>query len=238
MSELELRLVDLREAIAFPATPDLAAAAERLTTARARPTRPRRQRQLALAFAVALAVAAGVLAFSPGARSAFLEFFRLKGATISRVESLPQVEPVALDLGERVSPSEAERRVGFEVVGLAGEEPDAIYVRGNRLVSLVYGPLNEPRLLLSQHRAEVWDGSVKKAAGGGTTIEPVTVGGERGYFVSGDPHFVMYLEDGLVRDEPASLAGNTLLWNRGELLLRLEADITRVEALELAESVG
>jgi hypothetical protein len=237
MSELELRLHDLREAIAFPPTPDLAAAAERTAAAGARPAFPRR-RVLVVALAVALVAAAGVLAFSPGARSAFLEFFRLKGATISRVESLPRVEPVALDLGERVSRSEAERRVGFPIVGLADEEPDAIYVRGNRLVSLVYGPLDEPRLLLSQHRAEVWDGFVKKAAGSGTFIEPVTVRGEPGYFVSGDPHFVMFLEDGLVHDEQASLAGNTLLWNRGELLFRLEADIERDEALELAESVG
>jgi len=236
MTELELRLLDLREAIAFPATPDLAAIAERSAATRARPVFPRR-RALAVAFAVALVVAAGVLAFSPGARSAFLEFFRLKGATISRVESLPQVEPVALDLGERVSRSEAEQRVGFRIVGLADEEPDAIYVRGNRLVSLMYGPSDKPRLLLSQHRAEVWDGFVKKAAGRGTTIEPVTVGGEPGFFVSGEEHFVMFLEDGLVQDEPTSLAGNTLLWNRGELLLRLEADIERDEALELAESV-
>ena len=102
----------------------------------------------------------------------------------------------------------------------------------------MYGPLDKPRLLLSQHRAEVWDGFVKKAAGSGTRIEAVEVGGEPGYFVSGDEHFVMFLEDGLIHDEPASLAGNTLLWNRGDLLLRLEADIGRDEALELAESVG
>jgi hypothetical protein len=235
MTSLELRLRDLRDEIAFPATPDLAAAAERVAGARARPARPR-WRPLAVALAVALVVAAGVLAFSPGARSAFLEFFRLKGATISRVESLPQVEPVALDLGERVSRTEAERRVGFRILELGDEEPDAIYVRGNRLVSLVYGPLDAPRLLLSQHRAQVWDGFVKKAAGRGTTIEPVTVSGEPGFFVSGDEHYVMFLEDGLVHDEPTSLAGNTLLWNRGELLLRLEADVTRDEALELARS--
>ena len=237
MTSLELQLRDLRDDIAFPATPDLAAVAERLGRAEARrPVRPR-GRILAVAFATAVVVAVGVLTFSPGARSAFLELFRLKGATISRVESLPQVEPVGLDLGEPVSRAEAERRVGFRIVGLADEEPDAIYVRGNRLVSLAYGPPEKPRLLLSQHRAQVWDGFVKKAAGSGTTIEPVTVGGEPGYFVSGDQHFVMFLEDGIVQDEPASLAGNTLLWNRGELLLGLEADIERDEALELAASV-
>jgi hypothetical protein len=236
VTSLELQLRDLGDGLVFPATPDLGAAAERVAarSGRARP----RWRPLAVALAVGVVAVAGVLASSPGARSAFLELFRLKGATISRVESLPQVEPVALHLGERVSRAEAERRVGFRVVGLAGAEPDAIHVRGDRLVSLVYGSVDEPRLLLSQHRAEVWDGFVKKAAGSGTTIEAVTVDGEPGFFVSGEEHFVMFLEDGVVRDERASLAGNTLLWNRGELLLRLEADVSRDEALELARSVG
>jgi hypothetical protein len=33
------------------------------------------------------------------------------------------------------------------------------------------------------------------------------------------------------------LAGNTLLWNRGDLLLRLEGDVGRDEALGLARSL-
>ena len=65
------------------------------------------------------------------------------------------------------------------------------------------------------------------------------VDGERGLFVSGDEHFVMYLNDRFeVDDEQTYLAGNVLLWNRGELLLRLEGDFTRAEAVELAEAVG
>ena len=36
--------------------------------------------------------------------------------------------------------------------------------------------------------------------------------------------------------EPTYLAGTVLLWNRGELLLRLEGDLTQAEAVRLAES--
>ena len=237
MSELELRLASLADAIDYPATPDLAAAVERDLAPRAR--RRLRPRQLAVALALALAVAAGVLAASPGARSAFFELFRLQGATVTRLESLPEVELVALDLGERVNREEAERRVGFTLLAPADwGAPDAIHVRDDRVASLVYGPSERPRLVLSQLDGSVWDGFLKKAAGGGTLVEEVTVGGERGLFVSGDEHYVMYLSEGRVLDEPTSLAGNVLLWNRGALLLRLEADVSRDEALELAEEVG
>ena len=45
-------------------------------------------------------------------------------------------------------------------------------------------------------------------------------------------------ENGLISDERTYLAGTVLLWNRGDRLLRLEGDLTRDEALKLAESVG
>jgi hypothetical protein len=48
----------------------------------------------------------------------------------------------------------------------------------------------------------------------------------------------MYVDEmGDVTDERTYLAGTVLLWNRGPLLLRLEGDLTRAEALVLAESI-
>jgi len=230
VSELEHRLQALGGEIAYPATPRFDLGFER------RPPRAPRLRPLALGFAVLLAVLAGVLALSPGARSAFLEIFELKGATVERVEELPEVEVQAVDFGAPVSREEAERRLGFELVDLG--EPDAIFARGNQIATLVYGPVEKPRLVLSQLNGAVWDGFAKKAAGGGTRIEQVRVNGERGLFVSGDEHFVMYLdENSNIADDVTYLAGTVLLWNRGDVLLRLEGDLTRAEALELAESV-
>jgi hypothetical protein len=228
MNELEQRLQALGGEISYPPTPTFDLGFDR------RPAR--RLRPLALGLAVLLAVLAGVLAFSPGARSAFLEIFHLKGASAELVDTLPQVEVQPIDFGERVSREEAERRVGFELVDLG--EPDAVFVSGARIASLVYGPVDEPRLVLSQLRGAVWEGFVKKVVGGGTRIEPVEVDGERGLFITGDEHFVMFVDgNGAITDEPTFLAGTVLLWNRGPLLLRLEGDLTRSEALELAESV-
>ena len=230
MSELELRLTALRDEIDWPETPRLEPAFDR------RPARPARARRLALAFAILLAVLAGVLALSPGARSAFLEIFHLKGATVELVETLPQVDALPIDFGEQVSRDEAERRVGFELVDLG--EPDAVFVR-ERVASLVYGPVEKPRLVLSQLRGAVWEGMVKKLGGSGTRVEPVRVDGEPGLFITGDEHFVMFLdENGDISDEQTYLAGTVLLWNRGPLLLRLEGGLTRAEALQLAKSVG
>ena len=151
MSSLELRLSSLRDELAFPETPDLVAGVEGAIAAGARPQRRWNARPLAIAVAVLVAVAAGVLAFSPGARSAFLEIFQLKGATVERVEELPDVPTTGrLDLGERVSRAEAERRVGFELLDLG--TPDAVFVRDDSIATLVYGSVENPRLVLSQLR--------------------------------------------------------------------------------------
>jgi hypothetical protein len=230
VSELELRLSALRDEIAWPETPPFEPTFDR------RPARVSQVRPLALGFAILLAVLAGVLALSPGARSAFLELFRISGATVERVEELPEIDAQRFDFGQLVSREEAERRVGFELVDLG--LPDGIYVRDDGVASVVYGPAEKPRLVLTQLRGGVWGGFVKKAGSGGTRIDQVTVNGEPGLFVSGDEHFVMYLnENDAIEDERTYLAGTVLLWNRGPLLLRLEGDLTRAEALELARSV-
>ncbi|HYK07199.1 MAG TPA: hypothetical protein VEW11_05470 [Gaiellaceae bacterium] len=231
MNELERRLQELGGEIAYPATPRFDLAFER------RPARAWSLRPLAIGFAVLLAIAAGVLALSPGARSAFLEIFHIRGATVERVETLPDVRAQRVDFGERVSREEAERRVGFELLDL-DEEPDAIFVRPDGLASVVYGDPAHPRLVLSQARGAIYDGFIKKTAEQGTIIHEVTVGGEPGLYVDGPLHFVMFVdENGFISDERTYLAGTVLLWNRDELLLRLEGDLTEEEALELAESV-
>ena len=77
-----------------------------------------------------------------------------------------------------------------------------------------------------------------KLAGPDTTIERVTVDGEPGYWLAGAQHGLFYEDpSGGVREAPARLAGNALVWRRGEQTLRLEADITKERALAIARSV-
>jgi hypothetical protein len=246
MSELELALVQLGRQLDLPPTPELAPRVRaRLAEGPARRIWASRPRGLALAFVAALIVAVGALLAVPGTRAAILEFFHLRGVTIQRVEELPTV-PLQRDfnklfLGEKVTLDEAKQRANFDVVvPEALGDPDAIYFQDNPpggMVSFVYGTPEKPRALFTEFRATVKDVAVKKVAAG-THITSVQIDGRQGYFLSGEPHEFAYFDrNGEFRQEIVRLAGNTLLWERGPLTLRLEAGINREEALEIARAV-
>jgi hypothetical protein len=56
--------------------------------------------------------------------------------------------------------------------------------------------------------------------------------------LSGPPHVFGYVDArGEFREETMRLVGNVLLWERRPVTLRLEADVSRDEALEIARSV-
>jgi hypothetical protein len=245
MSELEHALVQLGQQLEVPPVPDLVPAVRaRLAEASAPRAWVSRRRVLAIALAV-LAVAIGAVMAVPGTRAAILEFFHLRGVTIQRVEELPTV-PLQPDfnelfLGEKVSLEEARDRADFDVlVPEALGEPDAVYFQTTPpggMVSLVYGTPDEPRALFTMFRGTVDEVIFKKVAAG-THIASLRIDGESGYFLSGEPHEFSYFDrTGQYRQEIVRLAGNTLLWERGPLTLRLEADVNREEAVEIARSV-
>jgi hypothetical protein len=245
MSELELALVQLGRELDVPPAPDLASrVGARVGEAPATRTRPSRRRGLVLALAV-LAVAIGAVLAVPGTRAAILEFFHLRGVTIQRVDELPTV-PLQRDfdelfLGDRVTLAEAGDRADFDVVVPdALGEPDAVFFQDNPpggMVSLVYGTPEQPRALFTQFRGRV-DEVIYKKVVAGTRIAALQIEGQPGFFLSGDPHEFSYFDrTGDYRQEIVRLAGNTLLWERGALTLRLEADINRKEAVEIARSV-
>jgi hypothetical protein len=245
MPELELALADLGRHIEFPPTPDLVPRLrERLAERPGSRLGLTRRRGLGLAFALLVVSLAAVMAV-PQTRGAILEFFHLRGVTIERVGELPTV-PLERDfnklfLGEEVSLDEARDRADFEiVVPEALGDPDGVYFQESPpggMVSLVYGTPERPRALFTQFRGSVEEVIFKKTAAG-TQIDSVRVGGEPGYFLSGNPHDFSYLDRrGEFRQEIVRLAGNTLLWERGPLTLRLEADINQQEALKIARSV-
>lgn len=240
MNELESRLRAL--AVEWPETPELAAAVERRLAASSAPWRPRRLSRRSLAVALAVLAVALVAALAvPGARSALLRFFHLQGVTVEVVDSLPAVRPsTSLGLlGERVSLGEARRRSRFELVEAARlGSPDEVRVGPSGMVSFVYRGPGGVRVILSQFEGQVEPIFLKKVVAGGTRVENVTVGGEPGLFLSGEPHFFMYVSpDGTEHGEPVYLARDVLLWQRGKLTLRLEGQLTLARALELARSI-
>jgi hypothetical protein len=243
MPELELALVELGRSIEFPPAPDLTSRVRERIAAERPPRRsflPAR-RTLVIALAL-LAVAVGALMAVPGTRAAILEFFGVRGVAIERVETLPTVpKNVDLNLGDPVALEQARELADFDVVvPEALGDPDEVYFSDfppGGMVSFVYGSSEEPRALLTQFRATVEDTFMKKLEAT-TNVEYVGVDDQPGVFLSGPPHVFGYLDaHGQYREETMRLVGNVLLWERRPLTLRLEADISRDEALRIARSV-
>jgi len=215
-------------------------------------------RRLAVAGLAVVLLAAAVLAASPGTREAVARRLGLRGIGVELGGPPPTASTSAgarldLGLGERVTLEEARRRVAFPVLvpAAAGfDRPDAVFVdatvpAGGR-VDLVYrarpglpaSSFTDAGLLITQFRGEPEPDFIKKVTGAGM-VQFVTVGGEPGYFFSGEPHFFSYRDTaGQFREERTRLAGNTLIWQRGDLTLRLEGDLPLAEAVRIAESMG
>lgn len=225
MNDLEQALVALGRELEFPPAPNLA------PRVRARLARRRRGfawRLVAVAMA-AVAVAVGAALAVPQARSAILRFFHLGGATIVRVETLPPARerPLAANLGRRVPIHRVYLEIGIDP--RLPRDDDSVshgYVSGE-VVSFVLR-VHGKTVLLTELRGA---GLVKKAAIEETRVEPVKVNDHVGYWIAGRRHVVEILET------PPRLAGNVLIWEDGNVTLRLEGPLSKDDALEFARSI-
>ncbi|HEX6061505.1 MAG TPA: hypothetical protein VF001_05500 [Candidatus Limnocylindria bacterium] len=161
----------------------------------------------------------------------------------------------AAGLGVLVSLDEAKARAGYAVVmptDPALGMPDQVYLRAtptSTAVSLVYtqraGIPTSPQAGVAAIVTEFSGATVDEQFFGkvidpSTTVETVTINGQPGFWIQGTPHFFFYRPAGnpaAVEQETLRLAGNTLIWTQGGLLLRLEAQVNQATALRIAASV-
>jgi hypothetical protein len=239
MPELELALRQLGAAVEFPPEPDLTAGVRRrLGESPARRWAPRRLVAVALAVIV---LAVGAAMAVPSARTAVLEWLGIKGVKVTRVETLPKASLLNdFGLGERVSLAEARRRAPWLVEPQLDslDPPDQIYFSTSvplGQVSFLWGSKTEVQLLMTQAQGEAF---AEKMLGPGTEAEPSNVDERPGIWMTGDPHVFLFRDRrGNIREETARLARNTLLWQHDELTVRLEGELSKSAALEIARSV-
>ena len=229
MPELEAVLTELGRQVEFPPTPNLAPAVRRRLGERRSWRRP-----VALVLAV-LVVAIGATLAVPQARTAILDWLGLPGVHIVRVEKLPPVPVVGnLDLGRQVTLAEARRRAPWLLVPT--DAPDRVYVStaipGGK-VSLLWGTPASVRLLLTEFRAQ--QTYIEKLIEPNTEVERVDVG-DLGVWLE-QPHVLFFVDrDGRFRQNTARLAGKTLIWQQGDVTLRLEGKLSKAEALRIGRS--
>jgi hypothetical protein len=237
MSELELALTQIGRELDYPETPDLTGAVRRHLAEGRRMRSWRRPLLIALA---AILVAVGAVMAVPQARSEVLDWLGIGAVTIRHVEGLPEAELATGDLGvgERVSLAEARERVTFpvRVPTLPGyEDPNVYYAEPlpTGQVSFVYGSLDKPQLLITQVAAL---GALEKLVHTATRIERVSTPDAQGVWIEGERHVLFY--PGADREEPFRLVGNTLVLERSDgVTVRIEADISKEEALRIARSM-
>lgn len=242
MSVLERELTELGRELEVPAAPDLVP----VVLARIEPRRATRPgpRRWVLAFAAAVLAALLATLAIPDARSALLRILRIGGEQIELVDALPEVTApaeLALErsLGTRITLAQARRDAGFELLEL-DTPPDRVYLGERGTVWFLYGTAANLRLLVAQTPFHSVDEILflKKLASPETSVEEVDVAGAQGFFLTGEPHVVLLVGPaGEVVEETARLASDVLVWERGGVAYRLEGDLSRGEAVELAESL-
>ncbi|MDQ3778636.1 MAG: hypothetical protein M3310_07225, partial [Actinomycetota bacterium] len=93
------------------------------------------------------------------------------------------------------------------------------------------GSEDDPRLLITQIEAPE---AMEKLVAGETGVTLVRVGEARGAWLEGGEH-VLFYPTGI---EPLRLVGNALVFERADgVTVRIEADISRAEAIRIARSM-
>ena len=235
---LEAELRDLGPVLSWPEPKDVAPEVSQ----RLRAGRPgwSSGKWTLVAAALVLLLAAGSLSALPNVRRAVADWLGLPGVRVERVESgqdlpSPAVTP---ELGSRVSLAEAAAAVPFDLVGPPRIRGLEIYLDGDAVTFVRRAPSGDIELLITQFEGTLDRELVEKVLPPGSRLRSVVIGGRQGYWIAGDPHTVLYVDPfGEIRENTVRLAGNTLLWQRGRLTLRLEVGADLRRALLIARSL-
>jgi hypothetical protein len=251
--ELERALRDLGPRYPYPPTPNLASRV-RLRIA-AQPIAPPRRlelwrdpRRLALVAAVLLVLLGAAALANPVTRDAIAHFFHVQGVIVNRQPSpLPSFSPVTpLNLGRRTTMADAQSKVSFTIaVPPELGEPDAVYVVSGipgGEVALAYTPrpgiplVKQTGLgvLVSEFRGDLNPSFLMKGLGEGTTAEEVSVHGDPGWWISGQPHMIYVEIRGNGQQVTLRMAANTLIWEHAGVTYRIESSLSKADAFRIA----
>ncbi|WP_200210410.1 hypothetical protein [Micromonospora coerulea] len=239
MDDLERELRDLAEWLETPDAPDVT------DDVRARLAAPARWRRR-WRYYLAVALVAVLVAVLPPGRAALADavagLLRFSGIIIdtSSAPVPPTGSPSPLPSQRPASLHEAQGMLRFPIrLPAKLGPPEQVLVAdvdgtgAYRVVTLLYrgGAL----------RLDAFDGRLdpvfqKQAAGPG--VEWVQVDGGFAVWIGG-PHALAYVDRaGTVHVETARLAASTLIWEEAGVSYRLEGDLTKGEAIEIANSLS
>jgi hypothetical protein len=199
-----------------------------------RPAVRRRRQGWRWLVAALTAVFVGVLA-APPVRAQLADWFGFAGVRVHTGPApTPSLAPAPPASASSVSTARAQALVRFPVrLPAALGPPDDVRVSPDRrVVSATWATPSGPV------RLDQFDGHLDYVfAKTAPDARWVTVDGAPALWFDA-PHAVVVLQSGgAPRTESARLAGHTLIWERGEVTMRLEGDLTLERAVAVAASV-
>jgi hypothetical protein len=230
------------------------------------PARRRSGRRVLRLAAALVVVAAVVVVAVPGPRRAIARWLGFDSVRIEPGVTVPATaEPASsgptvtspattvavpeLGLGPSVSIGDAISRTGLAdpTPTLLGD-PQSIHVvepPASGQIVLVYAPselvpqspVTGVGALVSVMPATIKEGLFAKTLGDGATVQPVDVRGDDGFWIEGSPHQLFFQVGDEIQPDTMRLATNTLLWQRGDHVYRIEADVSLPTALRIAGSI-
>jgi hypothetical protein len=253
--ELEQRLATLGAQLAWPATPSLTPAVRRQIAM----SRPRFDGRWAMAAAAVVLAVAALAVYTPSrdAIAAWINvhtFFRTVPQLMTPTPLPPGPLGHRLGLGSSTTLPQARAALKWSLLVPASlGSPDEAYLQSpsdapsGGEVTLVYAARpgvpaageTGVGVLVTEARGSVNSNYFGKTIGPGTTIEIVSVAGGAGYWIAGAPHIFGFNDSaGNVRFETLRLATNTLILDVAGTVVRIEGNLTKAQALEIAASLA
>jgi hypothetical protein len=217
------------------------------------------QSRWALAAAAVL-IALAALAIYPPSREAIASWVNVH-TIFHQVPHLatPTPQPPGplgerLGLGGQTTLPDAQKQIAWHIaIPSTLGRPDEVYRQpppnapAQGEVTLVYGtrpgiPVagqTGVSVLVTEARGAVDQNFFGKMIGPGTTLEAVTVAGHQGYWIAGPLNEFFFTDaNGNFRNDTVRLAANTLILDYGGTVIRIEGNLTKAQALQIAASLS
>ena len=166
----------------------------------------------------------------------------------------PPVTPAPLGQGltngVQVTLAQAQARASFRILlpalpglgapevylneGVPGGEVQLVYPAGRGLPAIGSSRVG---MLVTEFVGQVERPFLEKIVSGGGSLTDVSVGGRPGIWIQGVHSVLLVDRNGVAIDETLRLSDSALLWEHGDVTIRLESGLTRSQAIRIGATV-
>ena len=177
-------------------------------------------------------LASAVVVAVPDSRHAVARWLGLERLPVEVVGSLPPAAPGRARAGRCPLADAAARAEVVPYLATTLGDRSAAHAPGGRYVAVRYDD-GGTAVLVTTLPGRLDDVAFRKLVASGVQVTDVEVGDDAGVWITGEPHVFLYegRDGGMAEARPAA---DTLAWQEGDVIVRVEGDIPLARALAVA----